>query len=59
MVNIYGELYELLSQYLFGGGELSSNQELINIFLTSVGTIFVFALPFVIVWKVISLVCGR
>ena len=56
MVNIYGDIYSLIVQYLFGGVELSSEMELITIFLSSVATIFVFAIPFIVVWKVIQLI---
>lgn len=58
MVNIYQNIYDIIVQYLFGGAELSSNMELITIALASIGAIFVFVIPFIIVYKVICIVVG-
>lgn len=56
MVNIYQNLYDIIVQYLFGNAELTSNMELITIALASIGAIFVFMIPFAVVWKVFKLI---
>lgn len=58
MIDIYGNLYDIIVNYLFGGGDLSSNEELITIALASIGAIFVFSVPFIIVWKIIKMICS-
>lgn len=59
MTNIYLDIYNLISNHIFGGVvNVGSNQELITILLSSFACIFLFALPFLVVWKIISLI-GR
>ena len=55
---IYNSIYDLVVQYLFGVVEVGSHQELVSIALASIGTIFVFAIPFILVYKVIKMVAG-
>lgn len=58
-MNIYQDVYNIITTYLFGGSvPVGSNQELITIALSSIATIFVFALPFVVVLKLIKLIMG-
>ena len=58
-MNIYQDVYNIITTYLFGGNvAIGSNQELITIALASIATIFVFALPFVVVLKLIKLIMG-
>lgn len=57
-MNIYQDCFDLIHQYIFGGAELTANMDLICVALSSFACIFVFSLPFLIVWKVIKLICG-
>lgn len=56
MIDIYANIYDLITTYIFGGVLDSSNEELITICLSSIACIFVFALPFLVIWKVIKLI---
>ena len=58
MLNIYQNIYDIIVQYIFGGVELTNNMELITILLASIGSIFVFVLPFIVVYKVCCLIVG-
>lgn len=58
-MNIYETCYNLINQYIFGSSLVSgSHEDLIAILLSSIATIFLFSLPFLIVWKVIKLIMG-
>lgn len=57
-MNIYQDIYNIIQTYLFGGAELTANMDLIAITLSSIGTIFVFGLPFLVVWKILKLIIG-
>lgn len=57
-MNIYQDVFDLIQQYIFGGVELTANMELVAITLASIACVFVFALPFLVVWKVIRLILG-
>lgn len=58
-LTIFNDLYQLVNQYFFGGAtELSSNADLICNLIASFGSIFLIALPFIVVWKVIKLIVG-
>ena len=52
---IYDSIYNLIETYIFGIVQVGTYQELICILLSSVGCIFVFSLPFVLVWKVVKM----
>lgn len=57
---IYEEIYNLIQTYCFGSTlQVGSNAELVCMLCATMGTIFVIALPFVIVLKVIKLIMGR
>lgn len=59
-MNIYQTLYELVNTYIFGGTVAPETyQELVAIAVSTLGCLFVFALPFVLVWRVIKLLGGR
>lgn len=58
-MNIYNNLYTLIEQYVFGNAiAVGSNQELIATLVATFGTLFVIAIPFALVWKVIKLIMG-
>lgn len=52
----YQALYDLVNTYIFGGSvEVGTYTELVCILVATVGSLFVIALPFVIVLKVINM----
>ena len=56
MVSIYWSIYDTIVDYIFGGIELmNSETTLITILLSSLASIFVFALPFIVCWKLIKM----
>ena len=57
-MSVYQSFYDLISQYIFGGGSLSANADLIATAIASVGVVFLVAMPFILVYKVICLICG-
>lgn len=58
-MNIYQTIYDLLNQYVFANGlVVGSVQELAVVLASLVGTLFLVALPFLIVWKVLKLLGG-
>lgn len=57
-MNIYQDIFDIVQQYIFGGVELTANMDLVAITLSTIGCVFVFALPFVIVWRIIKTLMG-
>lgn len=57
-MSIYETLYQLVEQYIFGIVAQGTYQELICILISCVGCLFVFALPFVLVLKVLKVLLG-
>ena len=57
--NIYTTLYELIQSVFYGTMALTGWQEMVLTVLATIGCIFVFAIPFIVVWKVIQIICGR
>lgn len=58
-MSIYQEIYNLINTYIFGGLiTAGSHQELVAILLSSAACIFIFALPFTIVLKIIKMIVG-
>lgn len=58
-MGIYQICYDLLNTYLFGGVvDVNTYQDLICILLSSIGCIFCFALPFIMVWRAIKIFLG-
>mgnify|MGYP003302962537 FL=1 len=58
MNNIYLDLYDIVHQYLFGGSTLASKQYLVCTLVATLGSVFIIALPFAIVWRVIKIIMG-
>lgn len=53
-MNIYQTLYDLVNNYIFNGSVVAnSNQELVTMLVATIGSIFIIALPFLVVWQVI------
>ena len=60
MINgIYQALYELLATHIYGGIEnLTNSQILVNTTTATIGCLFVEAIPFIVVYFVIKLICS-
>lgn len=58
-MGIYQNLFELIQTYIYGGVTLTADMNLVCTLLSTIGSVFVVALPFCIVWKVISFITGR
>lgn len=56
-MGIYQNLYNLIVQYVYGNN-VPADGELIATLIATAGSIFVVALPFLVVWKVIKLIGG-
>lgn len=54
---IYNNLYELVVTYIFGTELVTSGSwyELVAILIASIGSLFVMAIPFILVYNVIKL----
>lgn len=57
-MSIYQNIYDLIVTYIYGGVTLSAQMELVTVTLATIGCVFVFALPFVLVWKVCKMFVG-
>lgn len=58
-MNIYQTFYDLLQTYVFGGEILAGSiPDLVSTLLSTGATLFVIAIPFVVVLKVINLIVG-
>lgn len=54
--NIYQALFDLINTYVYGGSVVvGSYQELVCIFVSTAATLFMIALPFLVVWRFIRL----
>lgn len=53
--NIYADIYTMVKQYIFGGAELSANQDLVATLTATWSCILLVMLPFVIVWGIFKL----
>ena len=53
---MYYELYSLLQQYIFGlDVALTSYQDMVLTVCATVGVLFLVALPFILVWRIIKM----
>lgn len=56
-MSIYQNLYDIIQTYIFGGvTELGSNQELVCMLVSTIGSIFLISIPFLVVYFVIRLI---
>lgn len=56
---MYYSIYELLQTAIYGAVTLSGWQELFLTTVASACVLFAVCVPFIVVWKVIKLICGR
>lgn len=58
-MSIYDNIYNLLNQYVFGGNIIPSTvQDSSCSLIATALCIFVVAIPFVLVWRVIKMLAG-
>lgn len=57
-MSIYQNIYDLIVEYIYGGLVLTADMELVTVTLATMACIFVFALPFLVVWKVVKMILG-
>lgn len=58
-ISIYDTIYSLVNKYVFGNNiESGSHQDLTATILSTTICVLVFALPFLIIWKVIKIIMG-
>lgn len=55
---MYQTIYDLIMSALFQGVTITGWIELVVTTIATACTIFVFVIPFIVVWKVIRLICG-
>lgn len=55
---MYQNIYSIVQQYVFEGAVLTPNMDLIATLISSIAVIFMVALPFTIVWRVIKMIVG-
>lgn len=56
---IYQSLFNLIHEYVYGNVELTSDMNLVCTLLSTLGALFLVALPFLLVWNVIKLINGE
>lgn len=56
---MYYELYQMLADFFYGtGAELTVWMDMTLTVLSTIGILFVFAIPFVVVWNCIKFIGG-
>lgn len=55
---IYTALYTLVQNAFYGSSALTGWQEMVLTIIATTGCLFVFVVPFMIVWKVVKVICG-
>lgn len=58
-MNIYQSIYDLINTYVYGGEIVAgSYMELVAILFSTAACLFLMALPFIVVWRIIKLITG-
>lgn len=52
---VYNGIRELIETYVFGGGILTTNQDLITELLSMFGCVLLVSLPFILVFRIIKM----
>ena len=56
MINLYQTCYDLVATYIYGGTvEAGSHMDLVCTMVSTCANLFLVALPFLLVWKVIRM----
>ena len=56
-MSIYDNLYNLIQIYIYGGN-MTTDSQLICTLVSTIGCLFLVALPFIVVLKVIRIILG-
>lgn len=56
-MSIYNDIYDIIVQFIYGG-TVNEFSDLTATLLATIGCVFVFSVPFMVVWKVIKLIMG-
>lgn len=57
-MGIYQTCFDLVEQYIYGTVTVGSYQELVCIAVATIASLFVMAIPFIVVWCLIKLIIG-
>lgn len=57
-MGIYQQCYDLVQTYIYGGAELTADMSLVATEISTIASIFLFALPFLVVLLVLKLILG-
>lgn len=57
-MGIYQNCYDLIHQYIYGSAELTANMDLVCVLIATAASLFVVALPFCIVWKIVRMIAN-
>lgn len=55
---IYDSLFNLLESYIFGTVTSGTYEELVCIIGATIGSLFLVSLPFIVVWRMLSIGIG-
>lgn len=56
---VYQNLYELVDKFIFNfSASTNTNADLVCTLVATLGSIFLIALPFMVVWKVAKMIIG-
>lgn len=56
---MYYDIFTILQNAIYGAATLTGWQELFLTTVSSACVLFAVAVPFMVVWKIIKLICGR
>ena len=58
-MNIYYDIYDVIEYYICGGDAMSTPELHLAVVLVSlIATLFIIALPFLVVWRAIKMIAG-
>ena len=55
---MYQNLFDLIHTHIYSGVELTPDMSLVCTLIATIGCILVVSLPFFVVYKILSFVCG-
>lgn len=58
MESVYESCFNLIHTYIYGAAQMTSDMNLVCTLIATAACIFCFAIPFIVVYKVISFVCS-
>lgn len=58
-MSIYQSIFDIIHTYIYGGVTMTADMTLTTTLLSTGASIFVVALPFTVVWKIIKMIVGR